>query len=95
MTVPLRVDRDGVLADEFSLDQQDSALSRIARLLEATNQTVADSLTLDDDSSPLYRLKRELLEVVGQMSKANQTFHTEVRSAIAAFSTGTSSCSAS
>src|SRR5439155_13414045 len=48
--------------DQFSRHDEDSVFSRMSRVLEATNSKVEASLTLDDENSPLYRLRRELLQ---------------------------------
>jgi len=52
--------------------------------LEATNDSIRGSLTLDDETSPLSRLKRELVGAVGEMNKKNSEFQTEVRETLAA-----------
>jgi len=72
------------IADQFSQDNEDWAMSRMARLLETVNGTVKGSLTLDDDNSPLSLLRRHLLEVIRQIEKSNNEFHTEIRETVAA-----------
>lgn len=69
---------------EFAPDNESSILSKIGKLLETTNDSIRGSLTLDDDGSPLSRLKRELIGAVGELTKRNMEFHTEVREALAA-----------
>jgi hypothetical protein len=54
----------------------------MSKLLEATNASIKASLTLDDDKSPLSRLRRELVNVLSAQNEANQNFQTEVRSAL-------------
>lgn len=73
-----------VVRKEFSLDQPDGALSRLVKRVDETTQQVRKSLTLDDDTSPLACLRRELLEVIGKLNEANTKFHTEVRSTLEA-----------
>ena len=69
---------------EFAPDNEDSILWKIGKLLTSTNESIRDSLTLDDDESPLSRLKRELVGAVDELNKRNDEFHTEVREALAA-----------
>lgn len=59
-------------------------MSKIGRLLESTNESIRGSLTLDDETSPLSRLKRELIGAVGEMEKKNTEFQSEVRETLAA-----------
>jgi gas vesicle protein len=73
-----------VVRKEFSLDQPDGALSRLVKRVDETTQQVRKSLTLDDDTSPLACLRRELLDVIGKLNDANTKFHTEVRSTLEA-----------
>ena len=44
-------------------------LRRMTRLLETTNKSVQASLTLDDEKSPLSRLRRELIDVLEEQKK--------------------------
>ncbi|MBI3783488.1 MAG: hypothetical protein HY270_08805 [Deltaproteobacteria bacterium] len=67
---------------EFSLDHSDGALSRLVNRIDETTAQVRSSLTLDSDASPLARLRRELLDVIEGLSKANVQFHSEVRSTL-------------
>jgi hypothetical protein len=69
---------------EFSLDHPDGALSRLVLRVDETTAQVRSSLTLDSEASPLARLRRELLDVIGGLGKANQEFHSEVRSTLEA-----------
>jgi hypothetical protein len=77
----------GKLVNEFSLDHEGSALQRLSSILAKTNDAVQTSLTLDDEASPLARLKREILDVLGQHNVANVSFQTEVRSTLETFKT--------
>ena len=72
------------IVSEFAPDNEDSILWKIGNLLASTNESIRDSLTLDDDKSPLSRLKRELVGAVDELNKRNYEFHTEVREALAA-----------
>jgi hypothetical protein len=75
------------LLEQFSLDHEGSALQRLSLMLAATSEAVETSLTLDDDASPLARLKRELLDVLVQHKDANAGFQAEVRSTLDTFKT--------
>lgn len=75
------------LAREFSLDDERSALSRLSRLLSATSEQIGKNLTLDDDASALARLKRELLSTIDQLAKDNVEFQAQVREALARLDT--------
>jgi len=80
--------RDEVLkqfAQEFSLDHEGSALQRLSSMLAKTSEAVETSLTLDDEASPLARLKREILDVLAHHNVANVSFQTEVRSTLETF----------
>jgi hypothetical protein len=77
----------GKVAHEFSLDHEGSALQRLSTLLTKTSEAVETSLTLDDEGSPLARLKREVLDVLEQHKAANVSFQTEVRSTLETFKT--------
>jgi hypothetical protein len=71
------------LVSEFSLDDEGSAMSRLAKMLAATNDQIGKNLTLDDDASPLSRLKRELEGMIGRLVRENGEFHAQVREALA------------
>jgi len=70
------------LAKEFSLDKPDSALSRLVKKVEDAHGLIGKSLTLDDDGSPLSRLKRELQSAISTLVKNNADFQNEVREAL-------------
>ena len=53
-------------------------------MLQATSQQIDKNLTLDDDTSPLARLKRELVMTIETLVASNGTFQTEVRTTLAA-----------
>jgi len=71
------------LIGEFSLDKPDSALSRLVREVEDAQNLIDRNLTLDDENSPLSRLKKELLATINSLVKTNVDFHAEVREALA------------
>ena len=49
------------------------------QLLEKTNSTIHQQLSLDDDESPLARLKREMSKLLEEQNKSSQEFQQEVR----------------
>jgi len=71
------------LVDEFSLDKPDSALSRLVKKVEDAQGLIGQSLTLDDENSPLSRLKRELKSTIDGLVSENSAFQAEVRAALA------------
>ncbi len=75
------------MAAEFSLDDEGSAMSRLSRMMTATSERIGRDLTLDDEGSSLSRLKRELLGTIEQLSKSNVEFHAQVREAMAKLDT--------
>jgi hypothetical protein len=67
------------LIGEFSLDKPDSALSRLVQKVESAQKQIGETLTLDDDASPLSRLKRELQSTINTLVDNNAKFQAEVR----------------
>jgi len=67
------------LADEFSLDKPDSALCRLVKKIEEAQGSIDRSLTLDDEASPLSRLKREFQATLDELVKSNAEFQADVR----------------
>jgi hypothetical protein len=72
------------IADEFSSDNEGSAISRLSRLLQSTSDEIGRNLTLDDEASALSRLKRELVSTLDGLTQGNQRFYAEVRETLAA-----------
>jgi len=75
------------LIGEFSLDKPDSALSRLVGKVENAQKLIGASLTLDDENSPLSRLKRELQSTINSIAENNTKFQTEVRETLAKLET--------
>ncbi|HNY42669.1 MAG TPA: hypothetical protein PKJ41_19865, partial [Bryobacteraceae bacterium] len=75
------------LAGEFSLDKEDSALSRLVKKVEDAQGLIGRSLTLDDENSPLSRLKRELQSTIDGLTKSNADFQQKVLEALARLQT--------
>ena len=71
-------DRIGSVIGEFSLDRQDSALSRLVGRVETAHRQISSEFSLDNDGSALARMRRELLDVIGEQQKANAEFQMEV-----------------
>jgi len=71
------------LVAEFSLDDDASALSRLSQMLSATSEQISKNLTLDDDSSALSRLRRELLSTIERLAQGNVEFQSQVRETLA------------
>jgi len=69
---------------EFSLDQENSALSRLVQNVDRAQRTITSEFSLDNEASALFRLKRELLTVLEQQTKANQEFQQDVTKALEA-----------
>lgn len=88
----LAVQRRTIL-DEFSLDRDNSALSRLVLEVEKKSgklgtdlKTQIDiavgELSLDKDGSALHRLRSELLALIAQQTTANTSFQTDVRATL-------------
>ena len=75
------------LVAEFSLDDEKSAMSRMARMLAATSQQIGKDLSLDDEASALARLKRELTSTLDQLARDNFAFQGQVRESLARLDT--------
>jgi hypothetical protein len=75
------------LIGEFSLDRPDSALSFLVGKVEAAQKLIGRSLTLDDEASPLSRLKRELQSTIDSLVENNTKFQAEVRETLAKLQT--------
>jgi hypothetical protein len=71
------------LVGEFSLDDEDSAMNRLSRLLAATAEQIGKNLTLDDEGSALARLKRELQATIDRLARENGEFQSQVRETLA------------
>jgi hypothetical protein len=70
------------LVAEFSLDGDGSSMSRLAKMLATTSEQIGKNLTLDDEGSALSRLKRELENMVGRLARENAEFQLQMREAM-------------
>ena len=75
------------LVAEFSLDGEGSSMSRLAKMLATTSEQIGKNLTLDDEGSALSRLKRELENMVGRLARDNAEFQLQMREAMARLDT--------
>jgi hypothetical protein len=73
------------ILEQFSLDQEGSAIRRLSSTLDETHATVKRSLTLDEPASPLSLLRKELMEAVGVFSDSNARFQSDVRATLETF----------
>jgi hypothetical protein len=91
----LRTQREKVL-EQFSLDRPESALSRLVSDIGKANgqlrgdlagevATVKQSLSLDDTSSPLSRLRAELMGAVAAFAESSTQFQSDVRATLETF----------
>jgi hypothetical protein len=96
-------DQRKVILREFSLDQKDSALSRLvaefslddpnapmgrlSKMMAAASDQIGKNLTLDDDRSALSRLKRELEATIDKLVRDNAEFQLQVRESLSRLDT--------
>ena len=73
------------ILDQFSFDCEGSAIRRLSSTLDDTRATVEKSLTLNDKSSPLSRIRDELMSVVTATAEANARFQSDVRTTLETF----------
>ena len=73
------------ILDEFSLDREGSAIRRLSGVLDDTRATVEKSLTLDDKSSPLSRIREELMGAVSAFTESSARFQSDMRSTLDTF----------
>jgi hypothetical protein len=66
------------LLKEFSLDKEESALSRLIQHVKKSQNEITSEFSLDKEDSALYRMRRELLKVLEDQKKANEEFRKEV-----------------
>ncbi|MBK6744590.1 MAG: hypothetical protein IPG66_17165, partial [Hydrogenophilales bacterium] len=76
--------RIGEVVGEFSLDNEQSALSRLVRRVEEAQGRISAEFTLDAENSALARMKRELTQMIEAQNQAAQAFQTRVVSELEA-----------
>lgn len=67
---------------EFSLDEENSALSRLVRNVDAAQMTITAEFSLDGEESALSRLSRELRKLLDDQGETNRKFQEEVRATL-------------
>ena len=73
------------ILDQFSLDCEGSAIRRLSSALDETRATIEKSLTLNDKSSPLSRIREELMGAVTASNDSNARFQSDVRTTLETF----------
>jgi hypothetical protein len=68
---------------EFSLNEENSALSRLVQNVTHAQRTITNEFSLDNDASCLSKLKRELVDLLATSEKKNQQFQEEVKVSLA------------
>ena len=53
--------------------------------METANSTINANLSLDDEKSPLHRLRQELTTIIERMAKSSSEFHEEVKVTLESF----------
>ncbi len=71
-----------MLAKELSLNEPNSALSRLVQNVSQAQRTITNEFSLDSETSCLSRLKRELLTILEAHVKTNAEFQEEVKGAL-------------
>jgi hypothetical protein len=75
------------ITDEFSVDNQDSAINKLNLVLAETRQSIDDNLTLDNEKSALARLRKQLTDVLDDIQTKNHLFQQDVSSKLASLVT--------
>lgn len=79
----LKGQRESLLS-EFSLDNEQSALSRLVHRVESSQREVKKEFSLDEENSALARMKRELTELLASHKKSADEFQENVTSKLSA-----------
>jgi hypothetical protein len=72
-----------VLRKEFSLDEENSSLTRLVRNVDRAQRTITSEFSLDNEQSALRRMKTELTTILEAHVKTNAEFQEEVKVALA------------
>lgn len=75
-------DKVDEVVQQFSFNDENSSISRFARILQNTQNAINENLSLDKDNSPLSRLKKEMMTILGAQAETNSTFQEEVKVAL-------------
>lgn len=76
-------DKIDAVVKEFTLDEENSALSRLVKKVEGAQQTITDEFSLDNEQSALQKLKRELTTILSAHIESNAEFQQNVKVALA------------
>lgn len=79
----LNEQRDSLL-NEFSLDKEESALSRLIKHVKNSQEEITSEFSLDKENSALYRMRRDLLKVLDDQRETNEAFRNKVSEQLAA-----------
>ena len=77
VSVALQERIDAVMA-EFSLDKEDSALSRLVERVERAQGQISKEFSLDEEGSALARMRSELLAGIEKQRETNEKFQGDV-----------------
>jgi hypothetical protein len=66
------------IVSEFSLDKGDPALNRLINRVEAAQRQISAEFTLDEESSALSRMRRDLLLMIETIRKESVEFQNTV-----------------
>ena len=70
--------RIGEVTDEFSLDKEDSALSRLVGRVESARSQITAEFTLNEEGSALSRMRRDLLWALRFLSRVGKRIYESV-----------------
>jgi hypothetical protein len=80
----VKIDR---MVREFTLDEKDSALSKLVHRVDDAHQKIASQFSLDNDGSALARMKSELQTLINEHRQDSQRFQSEIREVLAGMAT--------
>jgi hypothetical protein len=72
-----------VVVKEFSLNEEGSGLNRLIQNVSQAQRTITSEFSLDNETSCLSRLKRELVELLAAAERRNQQFQEDVKVSLA------------
>jgi hypothetical protein len=76
-------DKIDAMTREFSLDEENSSLTRLMKRVEGAQDTITGEFSLDNDQSALCKLKSELITILQAQVEANADFQEEVKVSLA------------
>jgi hypothetical protein len=75
------------LLEQFSLDKEDSALSRLVKRVNESRDEITSEFSLDNEASALFRMRRDLVKVLDDETKKNGDFRANVLADLARITT--------